>query len=214
MAPDMEWAEIFAQIGNAARSVFAAEDFPKISADNESGTENPSAGEESPTENANAAASSADPSSAPIGGATLPKPEGLSFAPLWVSAKAVRPARGNISSGFGLRVNPVTGELGWHGGIDIAAPEGAEILAAYAGTVEKISADAISGSYVLLNHGGSFRTFYCHASKILVSEGETVTAGQQIALVGSTGQATGPHLHVELRLNGLCYDPSALLNQP
>jgi murein DD-endopeptidase MepM/ murein hydrolase activator NlpD len=151
----------------------------------------------------------------------LPETNGLSFAPLWVSAKAVRPAKGELSSGFGLRVNPVTGELGWLGGMDIAADAGSDILAAYAGVVRKISADAISGNYVLISHGQSsaddavdsgFQSFYCHASKILVSEGERVAAGQKIALVGSTGQATGPHLHVELRLNGVSYNPVFAIN--
>ncbi|MCL2023647.1 MAG: peptidoglycan DD-metalloendopeptidase family protein [Oscillospiraceae bacterium] len=141
------------------------------------------------------------------GGSNLPAPVGLSFAPLWVSGQAVMPVEGRISSPFGLRKHPKTGEMGWHGGVDIAAPEGTPILAMYGGTVEKTGYSATGGNYILLNHGGSFKSYYCHAREILGQTGEKITAGQTIAAVGSTGETTGPHLHLELRLNGLRYNP-------
>ncbi|MDR1410014.1 MAG: M23 family metallopeptidase [Oscillospiraceae bacterium] len=232
MSINMEWAEIFAQIGDFTKSVFAVDDStrkssdapPEGAGDEKTPTRNVNAEED--TEN-NAPTQSTEHSTNPAGGATLPEPTGLSFAPIWVSTKAVFPVNGSVSSGFGLRANPVTHKLGWHGGMDIAADAGTEIVAAYPGIVHRVSADEISGNYVTLNHGRQgniseqtssdekaplgFQTFYCHASKILVHEGDTVEAGQPIAVVGSTGQATGPHLHIELRLNGLCYDPAGVL---
>ena len=78
--------------------------------------------------------------------------------------------------------------------------------------MKKVGRDSRSGNYVILSHGGGMETFYCHCSKILAAEGETVRAGDGIALVGSTGWSTGPHLHFEIRKDGERMDPLPILN--
>lgn len=152
------------------------------------------------------------------GGADVPLADNLklpgknmSFSPVYVTMPACLPVKGAVSSPFGARVHPVTGENGYHTGIDIAAGEGERIAAAYDGTVCEISEDSTSGKYIILDHGNGLKTFYCHCSQILAEKGANVRAGETIALVGSTGQVTGPHLHFELRLNGVRYDPAFVL---
>ena len=111
-----------------------------------------------------------------------------------------------ISSKFGYRKDPVTGETKYHGGIDIAAPNGVEILAAAGGTVIKANAtDSYGGGYgyhVIIQHEGGYQTLYAHCSKLAVSYGQEVAKGQVIAYVGSTGKSTGNHLHFEVRKDG------------
>lgn len=152
------------------------------------------------------------------GGADVPLPDSLklpgknmSFSPIYVTVPAYLPVSGTVSSSFGARVHPVTGEEGYHTGIDIAAKEGTRIAAAYYGTVCEISEDATSGKYIILDHGNGLKTFYCHCSEILAEKGANVRAGETIAFVGSTGQVTGPHLHFEVRLNGIRHDPAFVL---
>lgn len=135
----------------------------------------------------------------------------MSFAPVYVTEKAVLPVSGTVSSRFGARVHPVTGEEGYHTGLDIAAREGTRIAAAYYGTVSEISEDSVSGKYVILDHGNGFKTFYCHCQEILAEKGAVVRAGETIAFVGQTGQVTGPHLHFEVRLGGVRHDPAFVL---
>lgn len=135
----------------------------------------------------------------------------MSFSPVYVTIPAHLPVEGAVSSPFGARVHPLTGEEGYHTGIDIAAGEGERIAASYDGTVCEISEDATSGKYIILDHGNGLKTFYCHCSQILAEKGANVRAGETIALVGSTGQVTGPHLHFELRLGGVRYDPAFVL---
>ena len=95
-----------------------------------------------------------------------------------------------------------------HKGIDMAAPTGTEIHACKGGTVvSAIAMDYTYGNYVILDHGKGMTSLYGHMSKILVSKGEKVSAGQVIGLVGSTGLSTGPHLHFEIKLNGELQDP-------
>lgn len=127
------------------------------------------------------------------------KKEGLSM---------IRPADGGwVSSEYGNRWHPLLGRYKWHGGIDLAVNSGNPIKAAEDGTVILAARDAGYGLYVILDHGGGISTLYAHASKLLVSKGDVVTRGQTIALVGSTGVSTGPHLHFEVRVNGATDDP-------
>ena len=111
------------------------------------------------------------------------------------------PVAGTITSPQGYRTDPITGEVSYHSGTDIAAPEGTPILAAADGTVTIANAlDSWGGSYgyhVKLDHGGGLTTLYAHCSSICVTAGQQVTAGQVIAYMGHTGRATGPHLHFE-----------------
>lgn len=112
------------------------------------------------------------------------------------------PGYGTITSLFGNRYHPVLGYNRMHTGIDIGAPSNAGIIAANKGTVILAGWQDGYGNTVIIDHGGNIATLYGHASRILVSAGDEVEAGQVIAKVGSTGLSTGPHLHFEVRKNG------------
>ena len=118
---------------------------------------------------------------------------------------------GTITSWFGWRKDPITGETTYHEGVDIGVPNGTPILAAADGTVTVANAtDSYAGGwgyYVKIQHGSGFDTLYAHCSAIAVRTGEKVTKGQIIAYVGSTGRSTGEHLHWEVYLNGTRVDP-------
>lgn len=120
------------------------------------------------------------------------------------------------SSHFGVRVHPVTGERHEHTGIDLPAPVGARVLAAYAGTVARVDTDGqgrgvINGTAVHVAGPDGWRWSYLHLSRALVVPGATVRAGQVIGLVGATGRATGPHLHFQVSYNGIPVDPRSVL---
>jgi len=100
-----------------------------------------------------------------------------------------------------------------HEGIDIAAPIGTPVRAAGGGTVESAGTDTDFGLFVLLRHPGRYETMYGHASRLLVSEGEVVTAGQVIALTGSSGRSTAPHLHFEIRREGRSLNPLTFVKE-
>lgn len=118
------------------------------------------------------------------------------------------PSYTRISDSFVVRTNPETGEEKAHKGIDFAAEKGADVLAAADGTVYRTGFDSANGNYVILYHvlSGEY-TYYTHCQEILVTEGNSVTAGQKIAAVGSTGRSTGPHLHFALSRNGEYIEP-------
>ncbi len=119
----------------------------------------------------------------------------------------------SISSGYGGRIHPTTGKYKFHGGIDIPASYGTAIVAANSGKVIWAGNRGDSyGNYVIIDHGGGISTLYAHSSKVLVSTGQSVSRGQQIAKVGSTGRSTGPHLHFEVRINGSRVNPTSYLN--
>jgi murein DD-endopeptidase MepM/ murein hydrolase activator NlpD len=122
------------------------------------------------------------------------------------------PVEGQVTSGFGWRRDPF-GRARWkfHGGLDIGTEYGTPILATGAGTVVFSDWHSGHGRMVELDHGGGIATRYCHASQLLVSEGEEVLAGQTVALVGSSGMSTGPHLHYELVVDGERVDPRPYL---
>lgn len=119
----------------------------------------------------------------------------------------VPPAVGPITSGFGVRLNPMGGPSGFHGGIDIGAPFGAPIYAASGGTVVYAGPAQGFGNEVVLQHVGGVQTVYGHMERIIVAAGAVVRAGQPIALVGSEGESTGPHLHFEVHVDGVYADP-------
>lgn len=122
------------------------------------------------------------------------------------------PLKGTLTSPFGFRKDPFTGQTAFHNGIDIAAPEGSSVYSALSGSVEKVCFDDVDyGNYLILNHGG-IKTLYAHCSKINVKEGDTVFAKTKIALCGSTGRSTGPHLHFEIRVGSNRIDPAPFLN--
>ena len=120
--------------------------------------------------------------------------------------------RGLVTSEFGYRTDPFTGERKYHSGLDLGAPKGTSIRAALDGTVYFVSyASEGYGYHLGIDHGGGFVTIYAHCSEILVTEGTQVKAGDIIAKVGSTGRSTGPHLHFEVRINGEKQDPRSYL---
>jgi|GEM_PF-1081132 len=115
---------------------------------------------------------------------------------------------GEITSGFGPRIHPVTHDLRFHTGVDLRAATGAPIHAAAGGVVIEAGRRGGYGNTVEIDHGHGTTTLYAHASAVLVEKGQRVEPGQTVALVGQTGQATGPHLHFELRRNDHPINPS------
>ncbi len=121
---------------------------------------------------------------------------------LWPSQASTR-----ITSPYGNRVHPIFKTVKYHSGIDIGAASGTNILAAADGVVITATYSSSYGNYVVISHGSGITTLYAHSSKLLVKKGDTVKRGQTIALVGSTGYATGPHLHFEVSVNGSRVNP-------
>lgn len=117
------------------------------------------------------------------------------------------PKVAGMTSGFGMRHDPFTGELKAHKGIDLSGQTGDAILAAQPGTVVFAGNKPGYGNVVEIEHEGGIRTLYAHASAIHVKKGDMVTQGQEIGEVGQTGRATGPHLHFEVKVQGKAVDP-------
>ena len=124
----------------------------------------------------------------------------------WPSASSTR-----ITSEFGYRIHPILKVKKLHTGMDIGAAAGTKVLAANSGTVIKAGWNNSYGNVVMIDHGDKIVTLYAHNSKLLVSTGDVVSKGQSIALVGSTGQSTGPHIHFEVRVDGQYKDPRGWL---
>jgi murein DD-endopeptidase MepM/ murein hydrolase activator NlpD len=120
---------------------------------------------------------------------------------------SIWPVRGWVTTGFGYRRSPFTGQRQLHEGLDIAAAAGTPIVSPANGTVLFSGHMAGWGNVLILNHEYGYRTFYAHNSRNAVSPGEKVKRGEVIAHVGSTGQSTGPHLHYEILVNGVPRDP-------
>lgn len=121
---------------------------------------------------------------------------------------------GRITSYFGPRNSPTAGASSYHKGIDIAAATGTTIVAVNAGSVASAGYSSSMGYYVMLYHGNSTYTVYMHCNTLKVKQGQTVTKGQPIATLGSTGISTGPHLHFGVSINGSYVDPLKYISQP
>lgn len=117
------------------------------------------------------------------------------------------PSYTRISDEYGERMHPTLNVKKFHNGLDMAAPGGSPILAAYNGTVVAAAYSSTMGNYIMIDHGDNLYTIYMHASKLYVSQGAEVTRGQKIAAVGTTGRSTGNHLHFGVRLNGNYVNP-------
>lgn len=117
------------------------------------------------------------------------------------------PSSKRVTSDYGPRTSPINGASSNHKGIDIGAAYGADIVAADGGTVLVATYSSSGGNYVIIDHGGGLCTVYMHASSLTVSAGQTVSKGQVIAKVGSTGISTGNHLHFGVTLNGVYVSP-------
>lgn len=122
------------------------------------------------------------------------------------------PADGRITSPFGMRNHPIKKVFKEHTGVDISSSKGDPILAAASGVVESSEYSEGYGNYVIIDHKNGYRTLYGHSSKLLVKKGEYVNKGQTIALVGSTGVSTGPHLHFEIRIGNTPVDPTKYID--
>jgi len=127
------------------------------------------------------------------------------------SGELMWPVSGAITSPFGVRKHPVYGDLRQHNGIDISAVHGTTVVAADGGTVLTSTYNSSYGNYVVISHGNGMTTLYAHLSTRSVSAGASVSKGQQIGLVGSTGISTGPHLHFEVSVNGSRINPRSKL---
>lgn len=121
------------------------------------------------------------------------------------------PSYTRISDDYGNRTHPILGTQQFHNGIDMAAPGGSPILAAYDGKVVAAAYSSSMGNYIMIDHGDSLYTIYMHASALYVSKGQEVSRGDKIAAVGSTGRSTGNHLHFSVRLNGSYVSPWSYL---
>jgi murein DD-endopeptidase MepM/ murein hydrolase activator NlpD len=115
------------------------------------------------------------------------------------------------SSDFGFRIDPFTGMRAFHEGIDFSATTGTPIVATASGKVIRAEKHSQYGKIVEIDHGNGLVTRYAHSSDLLVNKGDLVVRGQAIATVGSTGRSTGPHLHFEVRLNGVAQNPARFL---
>ena len=118
---------------------------------------------------------------------------------------------GAVTSPFGERINPITNQPEFHSGVDVAAPEGSQIRLMFSGTVIEVGESDVYGNYVLVDHENGLYTRYCHCSTVLAKTGYTLRQGEIVALVGSTGWSTGPHLHLEVISNGKYCDAQWLI---
>ena len=126
----------------------------------------------------------------------------------WAATPSIWPVKGWVTSGFGPRVSPFTEKPAWHDGLDIGAAANAPVQAPAQGRVTSVGFDPKLGNVVKLDHGFGIETLYGHLAKALVKEGQRVRRGDVVGLVGSSGLATGPHLHYMVKVNGQTFDPT------
>lgn len=138
-------------------------------------------------------------------------PENVSVNEYKLSQKMVLPLKGKTSSEFGVRTHPISGDLRFHAGVDIAADLGESIYSAFDGVVLEADYDQWNGNYIKIKHDNDIMTVYCHCESLNVKKGQNIRAGEVIATVGSTGSSTGPHLHFELRIDNISYNPQIAL---
>jgi murein DD-endopeptidase MepM/ murein hydrolase activator NlpD len=125
-----------------------------------------------------------------------------------IHTPSIWPVHGWVTSGFGFRTNPFTGLNQMHEGLDISNRIGTPVIAPADGIVSDTGKDLSYGNAVAVSHGFGVTTRFYHLSKILVSAGQKVKRGDRIAEVGTTGKSTGPHLHYEVRVNGVSVNPA------
>ena len=125
----------------------------------------------------------------------------------WAATPSIWPVKGWVTSGFGPRVSPFTEKPAWHDGLDIGAAANAPVQAPAQGRVTTVGFDPKLGNLVKVDHGFGIETLYGHLAKALVKEGQRVKRGEVVGLVGSTGLATGPHLHYMVKVHGQTFDP-------
>ena len=133
---------------------------------------------------------------------------------LAAATPSIWPAHGWLTATFGQRMDPFTGEPGFHQGIDISTKEGDPVFATADGTVELASASGDYGNLIVLRHDFGLATRYGHLKAFKVTPGQSVRRGEVIGFVGTTGRSTGAHLHYEILINGALLNPLELLTQP
>ncbi|MEG2958549.1 MAG: peptidoglycan DD-metalloendopeptidase family protein [Oscillospiraceae bacterium] len=153
---------------------------------------------------------SPQPTSHPYDGPPLPERVSMEYQDLALRETTV-PVMGSLTSNYGYRNHPQSGKMEFHYGADIGADTGTEIDAFAAGTVDFIGQSPAYGMYIQLRHDSGVTTFYAHCSKLCKNRGDKVSMGEKIAEVGATGDATGPHLHLEVKRDGIFYDPTYYL---
>ena len=121
--------------------------------------------------------------------------------------ETAEPVQGVLTSDYGYRDHPVSGDFRFHKGVDLGAVSGTDIVAFAGGTVAYTGRNDTCGLYFRLDHGNGVSTFYCHCSELKILDGQTVETGQVVAKVGQTGNATGPHLHFAVIKDGVYLDP-------
>ncbi|MBE7022187.1 MAG: M23 family metallopeptidase [Ruminococcaceae bacterium] len=124
------------------------------------------------------------------------------------------PVEAAVTSGFGLRTDPASGEEAFHYGVDLGAPAGETIRAAASGEAVEAGESDSYGNYILIRHSESVYTLYAHCERLLSSQGDSIEQGQAIATVGATGKAVGPHLHFEVRSGDTWLDPAEFISFP
>ncbi len=149
----------------------------------------------------------------PVSGEELPS--FATFAPVIFTGRITFPIRGGsrITSPFGFRDNPITGEDDFHTAVDIAAAEGTPVLAAADGTVRISEESGSLGYHIVIDHGNGFETTYGHCQRLIARVGMRIREGEVIARVGSTGNSTGNHLHFAMKKNGLYFDPACVFDE-
>lgn len=130
---------------------------------------------------------------------------------LLAATPSIWPVKGWVTSGFGMRKSPFTGKRTMHSGIDIATKTGTSIKSPADGIVSFSDTKGAFGKVIVIDHGYGYTTFYGHCSKLLKNVGDKVKRGDVIAHVGNTGSSTGPHLHYEVRVNGVAANPSKFI---
>ena len=127
---------------------------------------------------------------------------------------AGRPVKkGWMSSGFGQRIDPITGRQAWHNGVDFAGKDGSDVIAVAAGVVVYSGPRSGYGKMVEINHGSGYSTRYGHHKALTVKAGDIVRKGEVIGLMGSSGRSTGPHVHFEVFKNGRIVDPASYIHR-
>ena len=128
------------------------------------------------------------------------------------AVEAVAPLEsGTLTSAFGERIHPIDGTEEFHSGVDVAAPLGTALRAAYDGQVTEVGENDRLGKFIRLSHGNGIEILYGHCQEVVAAQGVAVRAGERVALVGSTGVSTGSHVHIRVSVDGTACDPAALL---
>lgn len=143
----------------------------------------------------------------------MPLPNNVDNQEYELPFKYARPCMGEITSPFGYREHPISGETTFHYGVDIAASENSPITAMADGTIVECGSSAIFGNYIKIRHNDGFVSFYGHLNSFSVKKGEKVSLGTTVGLAGKTGIATGPHLHFEIRRYNKTLNPSYCIDE-